>query len=614
MIVSPPSPRATKSACSSASSAMNVTCEPPMITGMRAPAQVVGDLVGGRRGRRRAGEADELGGVHVVPVDGRQLRVVDAHVVAVLLEGGADDRQPEAHEVRVRPQVHAGGVGLDETDLHERPLDVAAARRAARPAGDAMTSEEYGLSTNTGQTRSRRRRRAAAGPGRSQPHRLIPWSATRRRRRGSMRVDFDTPVDRSGHGQLQVGQVPRGRPAALGGRHGLRLAAGRRRGAARARRARRLRLRAACPTRWSRPSARICATRYGWRIEPEWLVWLPSVVPGLNLACRAFAGPGEAVMTVTPVYPPFLEAPPDQGRRLVDRAGGASPAAAGSCRWRRWRRPSRPTPACSSSATRTTRWAGCGAATRSRRSWTSAAATTSCCAPTRSTATSSSTTLAHVPAALAAPDDADRIVTLMSPSKTFNLPGLNFAFAIVARRGAAAALPAAGRGAPALPRLLRHRRRRGRLPRGRPAGSTSCSTTCAATATWSSASSPSRCRGVTMTHVEATYLAWLDVRGLGHADAAEACLRGRAWRCRPGPPSATRASCASTSPARGAPCRRRCAACRPPSAELHSRAMAYRTRPPDAPRPHPRVPPATAVRARRRRRAGRGARRRGRRR
>ena len=40
--------------------------------------------------------------------------------------------------------------------------------------------------------------------------------------------------------------------------------------------------------------------------------------------------------------------------------------------------------------------------------------------------------LAHVPAALAAPGDADRIVTLMSPSKTFNLPGLNFAFAIVA--------------------------------------------------------------------------------------------------------------------------------------------------------------------------------------
>src|SRR5665647_1995245 len=67
---------------------------------------------------------------------------------------------------------------------------------------------------------------------------------------------------------------------------------------------------------------------YGWRIEPDWLVWLPSVVPGLNLACRAFAGPGEAVMTVTPVYPPFLEAPPDQGRRLV-----TVPAAFAGGRW-----------------------------------------------------------------------------------------------------------------------------------------------------------------------------------------------------------------------------------------------------------------------------------------
>ena len=62
----------------------------------------------------------------------------------------------------------------------------------------------------------------------------------------------------------------------------------------------------------------VCAhldERYGWKIEPSWIVWLPSVVPGLNLACGAFAAPGEAVMTVTPVYPPFLTAPANQGRR-----------------------------------------------------------------------------------------------------------------------------------------------------------------------------------------------------------------------------------------------------------------------------------------------------------
>ena len=58
-------------------------------------------------------------------------------------------------------------------------------------------------------------------------------------------------------------------------------------------------------------------SRYGWRIEADWLRWLPSVVPGLNAACAAYAEPGEAVMTVTPVYPPFLHAPENQGRRLI---------------------------------------------------------------------------------------------------------------------------------------------------------------------------------------------------------------------------------------------------------------------------------------------------------
>ena len=29
---------------------------------------------------------------------------------------------------------------------------------------------------------------------------------------------------------------------------------------------------------------------YGWSIEPEWLVWLPGLVSGLNIACRAVDG------------------------------------------------------------------------------------------------------------------------------------------------------------------------------------------------------------------------------------------------------------------------------------------------------------------------------------
>ncbi len=59
-----------------------------------------------------------------------------------------------------------------------------------------------------------------------------------------------------------------------------------------------------------------CRQRYGWSVDPKWLVWLPGVVPGLNIACRAFTRPGDAVATFTPVYPPFLEIPVETERTL----------------------------------------------------------------------------------------------------------------------------------------------------------------------------------------------------------------------------------------------------------------------------------------------------------
>lgn len=41
----------------------------------------------------------------------------------------------------------------------------------------------------------------------------------------------------------------------------------------------------------------------------EQIVWFPGLVPAINIACRAFAQPGQNVLTCTPVYPPFLSAP-----------------------------------------------------------------------------------------------------------------------------------------------------------------------------------------------------------------------------------------------------------------------------------------------------------------
>ena len=47
------------------------------------------------------------------------------------------------------------------------------------------------------------------------------------------------------------------------------------------------------------------ANRYQWQIKPEWIVILPGVVAGLNLSVRAFTAPDESTIAPTPIYPPF---------------------------------------------------------------------------------------------------------------------------------------------------------------------------------------------------------------------------------------------------------------------------------------------------------------------
>ncbi len=61
-------------------------------------------------------------------------------------------------------------------------------------------------------------------------------------------------------------------------------------------------------------------TRHGLSCSAEELVWLPGLVQGLNLVCRAAGNSGDGVMVNTPVYPPFLSAPvfSDRTRIAVD--------------------------------------------------------------------------------------------------------------------------------------------------------------------------------------------------------------------------------------------------------------------------------------------------------
>ena len=61
----------------------------------------------------------------------------------------------------------------------------------------------------------------------------------------------------------------------------------------------------------------MCESRYGWKIEAEWIVWLPGLVCGINVTSRAIGERGDDAITAVPVYPPFLSGPKNQGRGVV---------------------------------------------------------------------------------------------------------------------------------------------------------------------------------------------------------------------------------------------------------------------------------------------------------
>jgi cystathionine beta-lyase len=56
---------------------------------------------------------------------------------------------------------------------------------------------------------------------------------------------------------------------------------------------------------------------FQWQVDSRWIVWLPGLVPGLNVACRSVGKQGDAVLTTVPVYPPFLSAPGNTRKRLI---------------------------------------------------------------------------------------------------------------------------------------------------------------------------------------------------------------------------------------------------------------------------------------------------------
>ena len=256
--------------------------------------------------------------------------------------------------------------------------------------------------------------------------------------------------------------------------------------------------------------------RYEWHVSPEWLVWLPGLVTGINVACRAVEG---GVVTATPVYPPFLSAPQFSGRSLVK-----VPLCLSNGRWG-WdfeRMKAEITP-------QTRLLLLCHPHNPVGRAWTAdelAALADFCrrhdlivCSDEIHCDLVLDADRPHIPLAMLDADMARRSITLMAPSKTYNIPGLGCSFAVIPdaslRRNFTDAM-------------------RGIVPDANVLGLVATEAALTECQAWHEAlldvlrrnrdrvqEVVSQVPGLSMSPVEATYLAWIDAHGLGLENPVE---------------------------------------------------------------------------------------------
>lgn len=176
------------------------------------------------------------------------------------------------------------------------------------------------------------------------------------------------------------------------------------------------------------------ADLYRWTVTPEQIVYLPGLVCGLNVVCRAIGEPGDDVIVQTPVYPPFLSAPGHQERQLV--------AAELTAEFRDGRLYYTFDDAAFAAAItpRTRLFILCHPHNPVGRAFNEEELTQLAALCERHDLTVCSDEIhcdllldgrRHTPFAALNPDIAQRCVTLMAPSKTFNIPGLGASFAII---------------------------------------------------------------------------------------------------------------------------------------------------------------------------------------
>ncbi len=170
---------------------------------------------------------------------------------------------------------------------------------------------------------------------------------------------------------------------------------------------------------------------YSWKIDPAWIVWLPGLVCGLNITAQAFAQAGEEVLTLTPVYPPFMSAPKNSAR-LSTQAAFVLRDGRWEIDWAALERAVTP---------RTKLFYLCNPHNPLARVWRREELIRlgEFCAQHHLVLCSDEIhcdlilepTLRHLPVASLSSEISARTVTLMAPSKTYNVPGLGTSFAII---------------------------------------------------------------------------------------------------------------------------------------------------------------------------------------
>jgi cystathionine beta-lyase len=173
---------------------------------------------------------------------------------------------------------------------------------------------------------------------------------------------------------------------------------------------------------------------YHWAVTPDQLLFLPGLVSGLNISCRAVCPPGAGVLVQTPIYPPFLSAPVNQGLHL----NIAELFVTRSKQWLHYSIDYNAFEAAIQSHTRL--FMLCNPHNPVGRCYTREELINLAEICTRNDLIICADEIhcdlllensSHLPIASLSPEIAKRCITLMAPSKTFNIAGLYCGFAII---------------------------------------------------------------------------------------------------------------------------------------------------------------------------------------